>query len=55
MAGAPMGSEGARREHLGFEDHLLNISRKDVSADVPMGLNVGAVASPDRVGHHFRD
>jgi hypothetical protein len=43
------------REHLRFEDHLLNISRKDISADVPMVLNVETVAPPDGVGHHFRD
>src|SRR5262249_45076670 len=42
-------------ERLRLEDHFLNIARKNVSADVPIVLDVRAVAPPDRVGHHFRD
>src|SRR5262245_48913940 len=45
----------SRWERFRFEDHLLNISRKDISANVPIVLNVEPVAPSDPVGHHFRD
>src|SRR5262249_18304273 len=55
MTLAPHVWEGARWERLRFKDHFLNVSRKDISADVPMRLNVGAVGPPDGIGRDFRD
>jgi hypothetical protein len=46
---------GAGWECLRFEDHLLNVSRKDISADVPIVLNIETVAPSDRIGRHFRN
>jgi hypothetical protein len=46
---------GRSWERLRFEDHFLNISRKDISADIPIVLNIESVAPSDRVGCHFRD
>jgi hypothetical protein len=45
----------ARWECLRSEDHLLNVSRKDISANVPIVLNIETVAPSDRVGRHFGD
>jgi hypothetical protein len=45
----------SRWERLRFEDHPLDVSRKDIPADVPIVINVGAVAPSDCIGHHFRD
>jgi hypothetical protein len=53
--GGHLSSRGEGWKRPRFEDHLLDISRKDISPDVPMGLDVGAVAPPDRTGHHFCD
>src|SRR5215467_8208690 len=50
-----VGREGAGWERLRFEDHFLNVSRKDISADVPMRLNIGVVGPPDGIGRDFRD
>jgi hypothetical protein len=47
--------QSARWKRLRFEDHLSNVSRKNIPADVPTGINVGAEGPPDGVGHHFRD
>jgi len=34
-----------------FEDHLLHVSRQDISADVPMRFDISAVAPRKGVGH----